>query len=37
MTTARLVRSILAAAFVVSLLGGSFTPDLARGDDLSQA
>jgi murein DD-endopeptidase MepM/ murein hydrolase activator NlpD len=37
MTTARLVRSILAAAFVVALLGGSFTPNLARGDDLSQA
>ncbi len=37
MTTARLVRSILAATFVVALLGGSFTPDLVRGDDLSQA
>jgi len=37
MTTARLVRPLLIAAFLVSLLGGSFTPDLVRGDDLSQA
>jgi murein DD-endopeptidase MepM/ murein hydrolase activator NlpD len=37
MTTARLVRPLLVAAFLASLLGGSFTPDLARGDDLSQA
>jgi murein DD-endopeptidase MepM/ murein hydrolase activator NlpD len=37
MTTARLVRPLLAVAFIASLLGGSFTPDLVRGDDLSQA
>src|SRR5450432_1376692 len=37
MTTARLIRPLLAAAFVASLLGASFTPDLVRGDDLSQA
>ena len=37
MTTARLIRPLLAAAFIASLLGGSFTPDLVRGDDLSQA
>ena len=37
MTTARLVRPLLVAVFLVSLLGGSFTPGLVRGDDLSQA
>ncbi len=37
MTTARLVRSFLVAAFVATLLGGSITPNLVRGDDLSQA
>jgi len=37
MTTARLVRSFLVAAFVATLLGGSLTPNLVRGDDLSQA
>ena len=37
MTTARLVRPLLVAAFVATLFGGSFTPDLVRGDDLSQA
>src|SRR5450432_790497 len=37
MTTARFVRPVLVAAFLASLLGGSFTPNLARGDDLSQA
>jgi murein DD-endopeptidase MepM/ murein hydrolase activator NlpD len=37
MTTARFVRPVLIAAFLASLLGGSFTPNLARGDDLSQA
>lgn len=37
MTTARLIRPILLAAFVAALFGGSFTPDLVRGDDLSQA
>ena len=37
MTTARLVRPVLVAAFLASLLGGSFTPNLVRGDDLSQA
>ncbi len=37
MTTARLVRPLLIAAFLASLFAGSFTPDLVRGDDLSQA
>jgi murein DD-endopeptidase MepM/ murein hydrolase activator NlpD len=37
MTTARLVRPLLVAAFVATLFGGSFTPNLVRGDDLSQA
>jgi murein DD-endopeptidase MepM/ murein hydrolase activator NlpD len=37
MTTARLIRPLLIAALAVALLGGSFTPDLVKGDDLSQA
>ncbi len=37
MTTARFVRPLLAGILLVSLFGGAFTPDLVRGDDLSQA
>lgn len=37
MTTARLIRPLLVAAMAVALFGGSFTPDLVKGDDLSQA
>ena len=37
MTTARLIRPLVIAGLLVSLLGGSSTPTLVRGDDLSQA
>ncbi len=37
MTTARLIRPLILAALLVSLFAGSSTPDLVRGDDLSQA
>ncbi len=37
MTTARLIRPFVVAGLLFSLLGGGTTPDLVRGDDLSQA
>ena len=37
MTTARLIRPLVIAGLLVSLFGGSSSPTLVRGDDLSQA